>query len=492
MPSRLKSAAYNTIVVYIGKLVGIIISTVTLGLVTRYLGVKNFGDYATILAFSAIVVSVADLGIGWLITRELAVGNEDAFIPLQSFKYVISLVIVVGAVLLSSFLGYDNQVRMGIIMIAVYTWLTSLNGFQVGVLQGLFSLSKTVYADTSGRIVGLIGTYLIIHFQLGFYAILGVLDAVSLVNYAANAFFIVRLGMRRRGFDIRGIRDFRFDLLTMPIITALSYIVYKVDTLILAHLATPTAVGVYGAGYRILDVAMAVPSIFVGTLAPVIAHAIASNDASEREKVFKFSSSGVAFLAGISMTLGVLFAGLAVRVVAGQSFVNAYTIKIGGVGITSTIVLQILSIYLFFSFLGSFFSSTLLAAKEQIAMIWVGVAGLVFNVVGNFVLIPHYQYFASALLTLFTEWVMISVMVYFLRRTGWLIGIGWIMSRAALLAGLMIYLGFWLEARVALELVLVIIPVLYVALSILVGKEERRMFKVILSSIKVRFQHGSV
>jgi O-antigen/teichoic acid export membrane protein len=218
---------------------------------------------------------------------------------------------------------------------------------------------------------------------------------------------------------------------------------------------------------------MAIPSIFVGTLAPLVTQALSSGDEESRRKVFRFSIAGISFLAGASASMGVLFAGLAIKVVAGPSFEAASTVSFRGQPITSVVVLQILCVYLFLAFIGSFFSSVLLAAKLQRGLIWSGVAGLVCTVVGNFLLIPRYSYFASASLTVLTELVMIAVMTGFLVRTGWLAGLLPIMLRSAAVSLVTVVIFWKLEGILPLYVSLIAAPTLYFSGMLALGKEER-------------------
>lgn len=473
--ASLRGVAYTTGAVYVGKALGIVISTVTLGVITRYLGVEQFGNYATVLAFSAVVVSVTDLGIGWVVARELAVGNREVLGPIKTIKYLVTIGVVILTVLAAPFLGYTGQVEQGIAWIGLFTALTAINSLQVGILQGLFSLGKTVYADTLGRLVGLLCAWVVMHYDLGIIGLFIGLNLIGLTTYVINAGIIRSLGIGGEPFSLKGLGRYRYDLVTMPAVAALSFIVYKVDTLILARMVGPVDVGIYGAGYRILDVAMAIPSIFVGTLAPLLSKVLQGNDEQERRRVFQFSFSGIAFLAGLSGLLGFLFADLAIGVVAGKSFQEAATVSYHGHPITSVTVLQILSIYLFLAFIGSFFSAVLLAAKRNGALLVTGLSGLIVTVTGNLMLIPHYSYLASAILTIVTEVVMISGMAIALVATGWLKGITFALARSLLVTVVTSYLMLTVFHPLPVILRIFLAVVIYGVGVILLGKEEREM-----------------
>ena len=437
-----RGALYNIAIVYLGKVLGVLISTLTLGAITRYLGLEQFGYYSVVLTYSALIVSVADLGIGWIVAREIARGNQAAFIPLRSAKYVVAGVVVAASLFLLPVLGYAAPVKQGVVLLALFTFLTAVNSFQVGVLQGSHELNKTVYGDTLGRLV-LLGAILIVrHYDLGIGALFLSLNLVSLTVYVCNAWYITRLGYTKRPWSLQGVWEFAYDFRTMPAVIAISYIVYKVDMLILARMASEVDVGIYSTAYRILDVATAIPSIFVGVLAPIFSNRLSAGDELETKRVFSQSFSGLCMIAGPIAIALVFLAPYAVRLIAGSGYLNASTQQWFGNPVTSTIVLQILAIYLFFSFFGSYFSSVLLAAKRQVGLIITGGVGLLLSVIGNIVLIPHYSYLASALLTAVVEVVIISGMVWFLSRSKIASGSRNLFFESLLMFGIILWVGF--------------------------------------------------
>ncbi|MEK7548532.1 MAG: oligosaccharide flippase family protein, partial [Patescibacteria group bacterium] len=55
----------SVVVQYSGKIVGLLVSLVSLGLLTRYLGVSAYGQYATVIAIAGTVVTLSDFGFFW-------------------------------------------------------------------------------------------------------------------------------------------------------------------------------------------------------------------------------------------------------------------------------------------------------------------------------------------------------------------------------------------------------------------------------------------
>ena len=63
---------FNTVVQFIGRAVALLISLLMFRLVTTYLGVDAFGEYAIVIAISEILLVVCDFGIATVLVREAA------------------------------------------------------------------------------------------------------------------------------------------------------------------------------------------------------------------------------------------------------------------------------------------------------------------------------------------------------------------------------------------------------------------------------------
>ena len=65
-------AVLNTALVLAARIVSRLIALVTVVVLANYLGGDGYGRYTTLVAYSALVSVVADLGLSTLYTREAA------------------------------------------------------------------------------------------------------------------------------------------------------------------------------------------------------------------------------------------------------------------------------------------------------------------------------------------------------------------------------------------------------------------------------------
>jgi len=72
-----RKIAYNVAFSSVFKVFSTILALILIGLITRYLGAKGFGGYATVLAFLSFFTALADLGLYSTVTREISRPNTD-------------------------------------------------------------------------------------------------------------------------------------------------------------------------------------------------------------------------------------------------------------------------------------------------------------------------------------------------------------------------------------------------------------------------------
>lgn len=410
--STLRRAAYNALVLYLGKAIGIGLSTITLAMTMRYLGVERFGDFSAVVSFAAIVVSVTDLGLTWIVSRELAQEREDGLNTLASFKLLFSALSVVAALVLVPFIGFAPFVRQGIYIAGLYMFFVAANNLQIALLQGKSQLDKTAYGDVIARVANLVLVWWIVRHDYGYAAIVATLVTTSVAVLACNQYFIRKLELPPFRFTLQGIRKYRKEILQMAAYATLGFLVYKVDMVILARMRPSFDVGIYAAAYRILDVAMAVPSIMIGALYPVLSHAAVSDDAAYRFRVRRHTLTAVSVFALVTAAAAYIFAPLAIRIVAGGSFAVAGSVMWSGQLVTASTVFRILSVFLFFAYFGSYLNALLIAQKRQGVNIAANALGLAVNVTGNILLIPAYSYLACAVLTVVTQAVVMVPLLW--------------------------------------------------------------------------------
>ncbi|MEI6040026.1 MAG: flippase [Candidatus Berkelbacteria bacterium] len=408
--SLTRKVAFNTVVQIIGKGTTTVISLFLVAALTRYLGVAGYGEYTTIFAYLAFFGVLADFGFFWILVREIAKPDVDvnkAVSNILTLRTVVGVVIFGLGYLISFFIPQYSSIQSGIGIAAFSMLFLALNSTYVGVFQNKLRMDKATITDVVGRIIILIFTLFLIKQGYGLTMILWAYAIGNIVNLLLSAWLGRAYVKFRPAFDWAYWKQVIVQAWPMAVVLVLNLIYFRIDTLMLSLLKTSTDVGIYGPPYKVLEMILLLPSMFMGNIFPIMSRYIHTGDDRLRTTLQKSFD----FLLMLALPVAILIIYAAepiIRIVAGQDFVVAQTVPpVFGLASTSVLALQILIIAVCFSFLSIIFNYLVIALGKQAKLIWPNLIFVIFNLGLNWLLIPHFSYIGAALVTVLTEAIVL-------------------------------------------------------------------------------------
>lgn len=401
-----RKIAYNVVASTVAKVCSTILALVNIGFVTRYLGVGGFGDYATVLAFLSFFSAILDLGLYSIATREISRQNADEkriMSNVFSLRLLSSLILFIVVPLLFIFLPYSEELKKGILIIALsYTFSSSYMVFN-GVFQKNLRMDKVTVTELMGRIIQVIFVVWAIRNDWGFNAII-----FSVLLSSIFTFFAVILLSRKYikfslEFDFKYWKKFLKMSFPVGISAFVTFLYFKMDTIILSFLKGSEAVGIYNMAYKIIENITFFPGMIVGLILPLLSMYVFS----DKNKFFKVinETAKVFFIMVIPLVIGTLFlAEDIINIIGGESF------------LISANVLRMLIVALAFIFFGNLFNSILLSANLQSKLMYILSFCAIFNMSLNLILIPKYSYNGAAIVSLMTEFLVVILTAYFVNK----------------------------------------------------------------------------
>jgi O-antigen/teichoic acid export membrane protein len=401
-----KKIAYNTIIAAGGRVFGLTLSLITIGLITRYLGETGFGFYTTIVAFLYFFTVLSDLGLYAICVRDISkIKANERKIASNAFtiRFFGGLFFFALAPVVAYFFPYAEQVKTGILIAGAGFWLMSNQQVLIGVFQKYLKVDKIALAEVLSKATQLGLVAFFIWQGLGFLFIVSAIVGAGLVN------FLLVFGFSQKYVPISFEFDFVFwkDLLkkSLPLALAVVFtaIYFKIDTVMLSLMKPAAHVGIYGLGYRILESLLFFPVMFVGLVMPLMSKYVFTDKA----KFIKITQEA----------LNVLLI-LIVPMIVGTFILSDKIINIiGGEGFSgSALVLNILIIAASAIFLGALFSNMIISFEKQKKLTYIYGFGVVINLIANFLLIPDYTYYGAALATVMTEVLATALMVWVIYK----------------------------------------------------------------------------
>ena len=450
--SLTRKIAYNTIFQIIGKTVTTIISLFLVAALTRYLGVAGYGQYTTIFAYLSFFAVLADFGFFWILVREISNPETDinkAVSNILTLRTLVGVLFFAAAYLIGFFIPQYAGLRFGIGIAAFSMLFLALNSTYVGVFQNKLRMDKATITDVAGRLIILGMTLYLIKMGYGLNLILWAYAIGNIVNLFASAWLGRVYVNFRPAFDWSYWKQILVQTWPMAVVLILNLIYFRVDTFMLSLMKTSTDVGIYGPPYKVLEMILLLPSMFMGNVFPIISRYIHTQD--ERLAMAIQKSFDFLLILAVPIAILIIFAAEPIiRIVAGREFVIAHTIMpVFGHAATSVLALQILIIAVGFSFISIIFNYLVIALGKQAKLIWPNVIFAIFNITANLILIPRFSYIGAAAVTVMTEFLVL-VFTWLIASQNIKLGLKFAAFYKAVLAGLMMslflfFLGHWVN-----------------------------------------------
>ncbi|MBU2025638.1 MAG: flippase [Patescibacteria group bacterium] len=468
-----KRIAFNTIFSSTAKISWTLIALIALGLVTRHLGIQGFGEYTTILAFYFMLSALVDLGLNHIVLREISYReDEEKETKTVSLAFTIRMLMSLLMVLLAGglvwFLPYSLEVKKGILLVSVGLFFSS--GYQI--LAGVFQKRLLAYwvsaAELLGRAANLFWVFLCVKFGADLLWVLG-----GMIASWFTTFIIVyilakkKIGLKLE-FSFSGSKKLIKSALPLGISAVVTFLYFRLDTIILSVMKGSVDVGIYGAAYKIVENVSYFPAMFMGLVMPLWARYIFS-DRKKFSRVADRTFDAISIIA-IGVAGGIYsLAPKVIAIIAGAGFE------------ASVVVLRILSVAIVGLFFAQYFNMMLIAAKKQKQLLKVFLFCAVFNIGANFIFIGRFSYLAAAVISSITE-ILVPIL-------GFVLVIKYCKYRPRLLSFLKvlaagaIMMGFlFLTEKAPIYLQIVLGGGIYLLFSYFMGAFSREDFKKIISA----------
>ena len=379
----------NTALVLAARIVSRLVALVTVVVLANHLGGDGYGRYTTLVAYSALVSVVADLGLNTLYTREAA---RD---PARLARFLTTLVTgklalsVAAALLLAgalAFAGLGDLLVPGALLLALTTYASLLRNtfyavgrleFEAVAILGEIAIQAALilFGARSGKGVAF--------FIWAYAASYGFTCAYCLVVIP-----LFRLAPLSFAFDFQLLKAWLRLAYPFAVGSFLTNLYFKADVPILQHFKPFEQVGWYQFAYKPFESLQFLPLAIQTVVYPLLGVYYRESAAMLSAAYARFFK--ILLLLGWPLSVG--------------TFVLVHPIgRIFRLFPQSEPSLRILSLAIVFLFVNSAFTAMLYAIDRQDLFAWATAIAVVVNLALNFALIPLYGYLAASATTVVTE-----------------------------------------------------------------------------------------
>ncbi len=374
----------------------------------RYLGPVGFGQYTIVVAFLQFFAIFGDMGLT-LITAQIISqpqANEQKLLSnIFTLRIISSLLFFLAAPIVSWFFPYPFKIKIAIAIFSLAFFFTSLTQVLTGLFQKKLQIIKVTLSDLINKIILVFSVLIVSAFNLGLLGIIigGVLsNSVSFLWLFYSTRKIVKIKL---SFDLNIWKKIIKKAWPIAVSIVFNLIYLKTDTLILSLFHSETAVGIYGATFRFLEILIMLPTMFMGLLLPLFTRYWAEKNIEKFKKTMQ-TALEVLLIAAVPLVIGTLFlAEPIITLIVGKNFIAAAP------------VLKIIVLASAIVFIGTFYGHIIVALNKQREMIWAYASTAFISLIFYFIFIPKYSYFGAAWSTVLAETLIAIICFWMVTKT---------------------------------------------------------------------------
>lgn len=415
--STAKAVANNTFYQLAGKIISMSITILATVIIARLYSREGYGEFNLMQGIPALFFIVADFGINAIAARELSKNYEKAEEYLGNIllmRLCLSVILMVVAALTISFFPYSSSLKLGIYLSLFLILTQAMYATTNIIFQVKLRYDYSALGYVSGSIVILLLVLMFSYLRLNIMWVNFSYVIGGVITFLINFYFISRkIGLNiKLKFDPVVWRYFLVQSLPLGLMFVFSQINFKADSILLSLLEVPDfltfskteAVAVYGLAFKVFEVGLVVPTFFMNAAYPILVkHQL--EGAQKLRKTFLRSGAVLLGAGLIASIAGIVLAPLIVNIIGGPEFES------------SAGVLRILLAGIPIFYISQPVSWLIVTLENQKYLPHIYLIGALFNVIGNYIFIPIYSFYASAILTWTSELIILTLLVVLAIRS---------------------------------------------------------------------------
>jgi len=373
----------------------------------RHLGDISFGKYAFALSFTYLFVALIDLGLGFLITREVAKDKSLAGKYLGNaslIRLISSVAVFLLIVVMMNLMHYPRETTIAVYILGAYVILGSVNVLFRSIFRAFERMEYDAMVHIIERVLlfGLVMS--LIHLGYGLIEIVVVFPLSAVFGLVLSIFLVTRKFAKPK-FEL----DFGFwkeaikEAWPFALIAVFATVYFRIDMVILSAMKGDAAVGWYNAACNVVFGLILIPQVVHVSLFPVLSRYFQSS----RDSAIKLVTLSFKYLIIVGFPIAIGTTLLAPRIISllyGDAYMNG------------VVVLQILSWVFFVGCLYTILAATLNSInKQRMVALAMGIS-VVANILLNLLLIPRYNLVGAAIATVTASLFVFVFEFYFINR----------------------------------------------------------------------------
>lgn len=387
-----QALAKNASLQLIGKAVSTGLGMVAVAVMTRSLGVEQFGWYVTAFGFLQFVGLISDFGFTVTTSNLLAEPAFDRRTVLNvafTWRFITALVFQLLAPIVFLFFPYRSEIKLAVGLCTISFFALAISQVFLGYFREGLKIRVPVMAEIIGRIILVAGVAATAFLNAPFLVVMGVITLASVIS---AIYLWLRVGPITFSLNKPVSLALWHKLAPTALTVMLNAIYLQGDRVLLPLFVNQTDVAFYGASYRVLDIIIQMASLIMGLVMPLITYAWSRQLLVEFKQRLDLGFT-LLTLTILPMAIGVIMLAKPIIVfIAGPNFAPAGAI------------LAWLTISMFGVVFGMAFGHVMLAINRQKEAVYIYGSCALLSLAGYLLFIPKFGVWGAIGVTIFSEW----------------------------------------------------------------------------------------
>jgi O-antigen/teichoic acid export membrane protein len=357
----------------------ILLTGAVVPLMTRHLGVANFGRFVTASSIVMIVAGVTEFGLSGIGMREYALAAPSErrallsnLLGLRTVMTVAGLAVAAPLMVLAGYpsVVIDGMLVAGLGLLLLNVQLTYSIALTAQLRWGLAAMFELVNA-----VVVAAGTLALVLLGASLFPFFWVSALSSAAALAAAIICLHRQVSLLPRFDLARWRELVRDALPYASATTVAILYPRVGLIAVSAISSPHQTGYYSTAFKVVEVVGGTSGLIASSAFPVFARA--GRDDHERLRNAVSQVSDTAFIVGVYVTVSLVVAApFVIAVLGGSAYAPAVP------------VLRLQALALLAGFMAATWSYSLLSLRMHGELLRVTLAALLVSIVLSAALVP--------------------------------------------------------------------------------------------------------
>ena len=398
----------------VSEIIAKVLQLIVFVYLARFFGKSEFGNFGFALAFSTIIVIIADFGLSTLLIREISRNKDEVAKYISNtftIKIFLSLLTFFCAFIYLNFMHYTNEVNTVTYAMLSFMVLQSFTDIFYSAFRSFEKMHYDSFIKFLRMIVLLILVYVAIKIKPDLFVATLMFPITELLMLIISSIIYTKnFAKLYIAFDYDFSKNIAkkssFFLLSLVFSSVLIYI----DTIMLQQMRGSDEVGVYAAAYNLLLGLTFVPLMYSNAVYPVF-----SRNFIKDKSLLKFAykkSYQYMLILGLPIAISI------------YTYANTLISFIYGSGYKDSIIaLKILCWFVLLRFINIIPGTALSSINKQGSRVLSQGTVASINVILNLILIPKYGFVGAGFATIISESFFIIFYSYFITKYGLNFGI---------------------------------------------------------------------